>query len=173
MTQIVFDAARGKAMEKNYLSPDLIAQRVRTLDLLAPRLGENILDIGVGPGLLAYDLARLVGPAGRVVGVDVSADMVALAGTRLGDMAQVELAVGDAVRLPVPDGAFDAAVSTQVYEYVADMPAALAELHRVLKPGGRALILDTDWRSIVWHSSDKARMERVLTAWTWNIMLAA
>ena len=165
MTQIVFDTARGKAMEKNYLSPDLIAQRVRTLDLLAPRLGEHILDIGVGPGLLAYDLARLVGPDGRVVGVDVSADMVALAGTRLGDMAQVELTVGDAVRLPVPDGAFDAAVSTQVYEYVPDMPAALAELHRVLKPGGRALILDTDWRSIVWHSSDKARMERVLTAW--------
>ena len=165
MTQVVFDAARGRAMEANYLTPDMIAQRVRTLDLLAPRPGEHILDIGVGPGLLAYDLARLVGPKGRVVGVDVSADMVALAGARPGDLAQVELTVGDATRLPAPDGAFDAAVSTQVYEYVADMPTALAELHRVLKPGGRALILDTDWRSIVWHSSDKARMERVLTAW--------
>lgn len=48
--------------------------------------------------------------------------------------------MGDAVRLPAADGAFDAAVSTQVYEYVADMPAALAELHRVLKPGGRIVI---------------------------------
>ena len=165
MTGLTFDAARGREMEATYVTPDMIAQRVRTLDLLAPKAGERILDIGVGPGLLAYDLARLVGPEGRVVGLDVSTDMLALASARLGDFPQVELVAGDATRLLSPDAAFDAAVSTQVYEYVADMPAALAELHRVLRPGGRALILDTDWRSIVFHSSDKTRMERVLTAW--------
>src|SRR3981081_2280046 len=55
---------------------------------------------------------------------------------------------GDAVVLPFPDGSFDAAVSTQVYEYVADMPRALAELRRVLRPGGRAVVLDTDWDSL-------------------------
>ena len=56
-------------------------------------------------------------------------------------------------------------VSTQVYEYVSDIPAALAQAHRVLRPGGRIVILDTDWDSIVWRSSDRARMQRVLTAW--------
>jgi arsenite methyltransferase len=70
------------------------------------------------------------------------------------------------MRLPFPDGTFDVAVSTQVYEYVADLKAALAELHRVLCPGGRALIIDTDWDSIVWSATDGERMQRLLTAWT-------
>ncbi len=67
--------------------------------------------------------------------------------------------------LPFADETFDAAIATQVYEYVADMPAALTEARRVLKPGGRLLILDTDWDSVVWHSSDRDRMLRVLEKW--------
>ncbi len=135
------------------------------LDLLAPKAGERILDVGVGPGLLAFDLARLVGPEGRLVGLDVSADMIAIARGRLAGLAQTECVQGDAIKTGLPDGGFDAVVSTQVHEYVPDMPLALAELHRVLRPGGRALILDTDWRSIVWHSSDEARMARILACW--------
>jgi arsenite methyltransferase len=165
MTQTTFDGPAARTLEAVYQTPDLIAQRVRVIDLLAPQPGERIVDIGVGPGLLAYDLARLTGPAGRVVGVDVSADMLAIARERLASQPQAECLEGDAVGLPLSDGGFDAAVSTQVYEYVADMQAALAELHRVLRPGGRALILDTDWRSIVWHSGDEARMARVLACW--------
>jgi SAM-dependent methyltransferase len=65
----------------------------------------------------------------------------------------------------LPHGAFDAAVCTQVYEYVADMPAALAHARRLLTPGGRLLVLDTDWDSIVWRTGDEARMTRVLAAW--------
>ena len=68
-------------------------------------------------------------------------------------------------RCRFPDQHFDVAVCTQVYEYVEDIAAALAEARRVLRSGGRLLVLDTDWDSIVWHSGDRERMVRVLEAW--------
>jgi arsenite methyltransferase len=67
--------------------------------------------------------------------------------------------------LPYQDEEFDSVVSTQVLEYVPDVDAALAEFHRVLRPGGRVGLLDTDWDSIVWHSHDRQCMNRILTAW--------
>ena len=60
---------------------------------------------------------------------------------------------------------FDAVVTTQVLEYVADIPGALAEMRGVLRPGGRLLVLDTDWDSLVWHAPDQELMARVLDAW--------
>jgi SAM-dependent methyltransferase len=65
----------------------------------------------------------------------------------------------------VQESTFDAAVATQVYEFVEELSTALAELHRVLRAGGRVLILDTDWDSVIWHSSNNARMQRVLDGW--------
>jgi SAM-dependent methyltransferase len=127
---------------------------------------ENVLDLGCGPGYLAAEIAERVGSSGSgsVLGVDPSRSMLAVAARRDG-AAAVQLVVGDGLGLPVTAGTFDAVTATQVYEYVPDMPAALAEVARVLRPGGRLLILDTDWDSLVWHSSDPARMRRVLTAW--------
>jgi SAM-dependent methyltransferase len=165
MAQVAFDAETARSLERTYQTPDLLAQRARVLERLEPRAGERILDVGVGPGLLALELAQAVGPDGEVVGIDTSPDMLAMAQTRLQGVRQARCVRGDAAALDFPDRAFDAAVSTQVHEYVADMPVALTELLRVLRPGGRALILDTDWRSIVWHSSDEARMAKVLQVW--------
>jgi len=84
------------------------------------------------------------------------------------DSSYVEFQVGTATRLPFPDKGFDVAVSTQVYEYLTDanLPPALSELFRVLRPGGRALILDTDGDSLVWNSTDPIRMKRVFEAWS-------
>jgi SAM-dependent methyltransferase len=105
-------------------------------------------------------MAREVGPGGRVAGVDPSESMLALARRNDG-----EFHLGDAFSLPFDDASFDVAVSTQVLEYVDDVPRALAEARRVLRAGGRLLVLDTDWDSIVWHSSDEALTRRVLEAW--------
>ena len=157
-----FDDDATRQLESIYQTPDVIEQRRATRALLALAPGERVLDIGSGPGFMAAEMAAEVGPEGSVVGVDPSESMLATARRR---EAPVEYVAGDALALPFPDESFDAVVATQVYEYVADMPSALAEARRVLRPGGRLLILDTDWDSIVWHSSDRERMQRVLEKW--------
>ena len=161
----LFDEETARKVEAVYLTPDVVAQRSATLDALQPAAGERILDIGSGPGLLAHDMAAAVGPNGRVCGIDTSEPMLAMSAKRCADKPWAEFRPADATQLPYPDGSFDAAVSTQVYEFVPDVPAALAELHRVLCPGGRAVIVDTDYGSLVIHTEDKARMARVLAAW--------
>lgn len=164
-SMLEFDDKAARAMEAMYLTPDVVGQRARVIDMLCPRPGEHILDIGVGPGLLAHDLALMVGDTGRLVGLDMAKPMLTMARTRLAAMPWAECVEGEATKLAFPDASFDAVVTTQVFEYVADLPRALVAAHRVLKPGGRILILDTDWRSIVWHSSDADCMERVLRCW--------
>jgi arsenite methyltransferase len=162
-----FDEEASRQVEAAYLTPDVVEQRRVLIEALELSPGERALDIGSGPGLLACDLAAALGPAGAVVGVDPSESMLAIAARRdVGpDSAPITFRTGDAGALPFDDESFDVAVSTQVYEYVEDMPGALAEARRVLRPGGRLLVLDTDWDSVVWHSRDPARMRRVLAAW--------
>jgi SAM-dependent methyltransferase len=157
------DAARG--LERIYRTPDVVAQRVRVLEALALRPGERVLDVGVGPGLLAEDMARTVGAEGHVAGIDLSEAMLEMARRRCAELAWTDFRVADATKLSFADASFDALVSTQVYEYVADMDGALAEASRVLRPGGRIVVLDTDWDSVVWNTQDRARMRRVLDAW--------
>jgi SAM-dependent methyltransferase len=110
-------------------------------------------------------MAAIVGPSGVVSGIDQSEPMVAMARERCSEQDWVDIQIGEATDLPYQDGIFDAAVSTQVYEYVEDVDVALIELYRVLRPGGRAFIVDTDWGSVVWNNSDLVRHRRVLEAW--------
>jgi arsenite methyltransferase len=164
-TGLQFDAEISRQFEARARLPAAIARRRRILETLQPQPGECVLDIGCGPGVLASEIASVVGTSGQVCGIDVSESMLALARLRCAGQPWVEFRHGDAVKLPYSEGAFDAAVATQVFEYVHDMTAALVELHRILRPGGRALITDLDWDSIVWHSTDRTRMTRVLAAW--------
>ena len=118
-------------------------------------------------GLLACEMAREVGPTGRVVGIDSSDNMLAAARARaerdnLGD--HLQFVVGDATRLDVPSTSFDFITAVQVYLYVVEIEQALAEAARVLRPGGRLVVVDTDWDSYVCLTSDRERHRRVLEA---------
>ena len=115
-------------LEAVYITPDVVAQRCAVLRMLDLRSGERVIDIGCGTGLLAADLALTVGDSGRVLGVDLSSDTLALARRRCAAWPWVELLEGDATALPGGDRAFDVAVSTQVLEYVPDVDRALREI---------------------------------------------
>lgn len=165
-----YDEEASRRVEAMYMTPDVVAQSHEVLRVLELREGERIVDIGSGPGFLAVDMGMKVGAVGRVCGIDVSESMIAMSKARCIDQPWIEFRIGDATHLPFSDSDFDVAISTQVYEYISDVPTALAELYRVLRPGGRALILDTDWDSMVWHTEDRARMDRILAAWNEHLV---
>ena len=137
--------------------------------------GEDVLDIGSGPGFLASEMSAEVGPGGSVIGVDPSPSMLAIACGRpqAADSVPVEFSAGEATALPCAGDSFDAVTSTQVYEYVENVPAALAEAWRVLRPGGGPLVLDTDWdfdRLAVWRPRPDAACSPPGTG-TWPILI--
>lgn len=166
MSNLQFDPEVSRQIESVYTTPDVIEQRRVVRTALALRPGDRVLDVGVGPGLLAAEMAAEVGPQGRVCGIDISDSMLTIARTRAqvpGGPA-VELELADAGRIPHGGESFDVVVSTQVFEYVEDVAGALDEIRRVLRPAGRVVLLDTDWGSTVWRSNDDVRMRRVLAA---------
>lgn len=163
-----FDEEAARRLEAMYTHPDVVQRRQRVRQALALRPGQRVLDIGCGPGFLTGEAAAEVGPNGWACGVDISAAGLAAARLRATGQpyaAWIEFVDGDATALPFPDGAFDAAVATQVYEYVNDVPSALAELRRVLRPGGRAVIVDTDWDTLIWQAGKADRAATILSAW--------
>ncbi len=163
----VFGPAEVERLQKVYAAPEIVEQRLRTRAALGARPGERGLDVGCGPGLLACELAREVGPGGRVVGLDSSRDMVETARARAageGLEHSVEFQLGQADRLDFPAGSFDFVTAVQVYLYVEAIDRALAEAARVLRPGGRCVIVDTDWDSCVWLTADRERHRRVMEA---------
>ena len=165
MTAIEFNADVARNLERMYSTPDVLGQRSRFLALAGVRPGERVLDIGVGPGFLCADMAPIVGEKGRIAGIDQSDAMLEVARGRCSEFGWADFHAADATSLPFEDGSFDLVTSTQVYEYVPDMATALSEVHRVLRPGGRVWILDTDWDSVTWATDDHGRMRRVMDAW--------
>jgi ubiquinone/menaquinone biosynthesis C-methylase UbiE len=166
-TSMPFDEEMTRRLVEIYTTAEVVAQREATLEILNPQPGERVLDIGSGPGFLAAGIAGRVGASGAVSGIDLSESMIASANRLTGAprAAPMTFVLGEATALGFPDQSFDAVVSTQVYEYVPDSDTALAEVHRVLVPGGRLLVLDTDWDSVVWHTSDRDRHAKVMSAW--------
>lgn len=165
MSQLSFDAELLPQLEVLYHTADVVRRRRLVREALAAETGERILDVGCGPGFYATELLMDVGPSGAITAVDRSPQMLAAARHRSAGHENIAFREGDATALPVDDHSFDAALCVQVLEYVTDVPAALSEMHRALRPGGRVVVWDVDWSTVSLHSSDAARTRRILEAW--------
>jgi len=160
-----FDERIVRQLEVMYRTRDVLRRRALVRDALAVAPGQRIIDVGCGPGFYVAELLELVGPHGSVVGIDTSAPMLTAAARHVEGHNNVAFHQSDAVALPVEDASFDAVVSVQVLEYVPEVPVALAEMRRVLRPGGRVVLWDVDWSTVSLHTTDAARTQRILRAW--------
>ena len=164
MSGLEFTDEAAKQLEKLYLTTDVAAQRLETIRHLNLSTGESVLDVGCGPGFLCENMAEIVGRGGTVVGIDISADLIARCNRRKAS-TWISYETGDAARLKQSDSSFDVVVCTQVAEYVADVDRVLSEAFRVLKPNGRTVFVATDWDALVWFSDNPKRMAAVMKSW--------
>jgi arsenite methyltransferase len=113
-----------------------------SLGALQPR--EHVLDLGCGAGTDSLVAAQMVGPEGRVVGIDMTTEMVAKAqaSAHTMGMTNVEFAAGEAEHLRFADESFDVVVSNGVIDLIPDKDRVFGELYRVLRPGGRVQLAD-------------------------------
>jgi SAM-dependent methyltransferase len=125
--------------------------------------GERVLDLGAGAGTDSLVAAQMVGAEGRVVGIDMTPEMLAKAraAARAMGARHVDFVEAEAESLPFPDASFDVAVSNGVIDLIPDKDAVFAELFRVLRPGGRMQIADVTIQNPV---SEEGR--RNIDLWT-------
>ena len=127
--------------------------------------GHRLRDVGCGLGEAALGLAEDLGAEGEVVGVDVSSEMIAVARRKASAATcRVRFAVGDAGALDEPDDSFDAVRSERTLQWLADPAAAVAEMSRVVRPGGRLSLIDTDWSTFAIDVGDDELAARVRMA---------
>ena len=137
-----WDAHRGGAQRDTFPVTEVLRAR------LALREGERVLELGSGTGDHARKLAVLVGPEGSVLATDVAQGMVDLTADTLADLPQAEVRRVDAAATGLPDEDFDAVAFVMGLMFVTEQERAVAEIRRVLRPGGRAGIA-------VWAGPDK------------------
>ena len=154
-------------LERRAKAADEIAARNAYLDLLAIAGGERVLDVGCGSGAVTREIARRIGSRGVAVGLDPSPALLAVArelAKEAGVGDRIEFREGDALRVPLPDGSFDAVVCVTVLSHVPRGEAAIPEFIRVLRPGGRLGVFDLDTDMTAFTHPDRVLTRRIVAA---------
>jgi ubiquinone/menaquinone biosynthesis C-methylase UbiE len=136
----------------------------RTYQLLGITAGARILDVGCGTGDDALAMAELVGSCGQIVGLDYSPSLIEEAHQRVKDGAlPVDFTSGDVHRLDFPDNSFDGCRADRVFMHLRDREQALAEMIRVTRPGGRIVVREPDWDTLIVDSPERELTRRIVT----------
>ncbi len=124
---------------------------------LLPRLhpGDELLDVGCGPGTISADIAEFVAP-GRVTGIDLADEVITIARETNAPrgLDNLHFAVDDVYGLSFADASFDVVFAHQVLQHLGDPVSALREMGRVLRPGGLLAVRDADFEAFVWYPED-------------------
>jgi ubiquinone/menaquinone biosynthesis C-methylase UbiE len=154
-----------ESLEQRGRTPAQARMRRRFLRFIPVRAGAAVLEVGCGTGIIVRDLAGMVGPRGRVVGVDVSRAAVESArrfGRSHPAARRMSFRVADGGQLPFRAGAFDVTLAVTVMLHVADPLAVVREMARVTRPGGLVALQDQDFGAVVLEHPDRVLTARIL-----------
>jgi len=157
------DAARMAAfLEDRAARPDQALVNAALCDALAPRPGERVVEVGCGTGVLCRLVAPRLLPRGELLGLDVAAEMVAAARALAGGLPHLRFEIGAGEALPLEDATLDAAFGARLLLHVADPVPVVAEMTRVVKPGGRVVLMDWDFETVTVTHPDRELTRRLL-----------
>ncbi|AII06931.1 class I SAM-dependent methyltransferase [Rhodococcus opacus] len=143
--------------------PGIRRLREWSLAALQVQPGESALDIGSGTGSETRALAAAVTPSGRAIGLDPNPGMALLARERTEEEGSTaQFVIGDDYSLPFPDDRLDVVRCERVFQHLSEPDRAAAEVARVLRPGGRGVIVDSDWGTAIMHPGDPLVLQKIM-----------
>ena len=149
---------RGRTLDQQQVNSALIGE-------LAPAPGESVIEVGCGSGFLCRLIAPAVIPGGRIMGLDISPEIITIAQnyaikTALADL--IQWSTGMAEALPFKDASFDSALAARLFLHVSDPGAILKELRRVVRTGGKVVAMDWDFETVAVDHTNRELTRRVL-----------
>jgi ubiquinone/menaquinone biosynthesis C-methylase UbiE len=160
-----FDEKTAQQLSMIYQTEDIKEMQRQYRAWFDPKPGERILDVGCGTGVNVLAISKLVGAAGKVVGIDNSPAMLDIARDKA-SAENIEYRLMAVEEMDFPDNSFDGVVCTQVLGYVEDPVAVIRSLLRVVKPTGRVFVAETDWDSLAYTIPDKELQRKVTLSFT-------
>ena len=160
-----FDEKTAQQLSMIYQTEDIQEMQRQYRVWFDPKPGETILAVGCGTGVNVLAISKLLGPSGKVVGIDNSPAMLSVARSSA-SADNVEYRQMAVEEMDFPEASFDGIVCTQVLGYVADPVPVIRSLLRVAKPGGRVFVAETDWDTLSYNIPDKELQRKVTISFT-------
>jgi len=153
------------ALEERAKANDQLHVNKTLVDTLAPVIGEHILEVGCGSGVLCRQIAPAVVPGGKIMGVDISTEFLKLAqsyAAKTDISSCIQWSAGQAEFLPFQEASFDGVFAARLLLHVLDPQIILNEMLRVVRPGGRVVVMDWDFDTVAVDLSDRELTRRLL-----------